>query len=83
MQANQMQTDGQAGRAREQRSYGGRTFENRNGVWTDTAYRGQATTNVRRGSEDYKKLDSGLRSIADQLSGTIIVVWKEKAYRIQ
>jgi hypothetical protein len=83
MQANQVQLDGQAGRAREQRSAGGRTFENVNGVWTDTAYRGQATTGVRRGSDDYKKLDSGLRSIAERISGTIIVVWKDKAYRIQ
>jgi hypothetical protein len=83
MQSNQVQLDGQAGRAREQRSAGGRTFENVNGVWTDIAYRGQATTNVRRGSDDYKKLDSGLRSIAERISGTIIVVWKDKAYRIQ
>lgn len=83
VQSNQVQLDGQAGRAREQRSAGGRTFENVNGVWTDTAYRGQATTNVRRGSEDYKKLDSGLRSIAERVSGTLIVVWKDKAYRIQ
>lgn len=82
-QANQVQLDGQANRAREQRSAGGRTFENVNGIWTDTAYRGQATTNVRRGSDDYKKLDSGLRSIAERISGTIIVVWKDKAYRIQ
>lgn len=82
MQSNQILIDGQAGRAREQRSAGGRTFENVNGVWTDTAYRGQATTNVRRGSDDYKKLDSGLRSIAERISGTIIVVWKDKAYRI-
>lgn len=83
MQSNQVQLDGQANRSREQRSAGGRTFENVNGVWTDTAYRGQATTNVRRGSEDYKKLDSGLRTIAERISGTIIVVWKDKAYRIQ
>ena len=61
----------------------GKTFNNRNGAWYDSAYRGQATTNYRRGTDDYKKLDRGLRNIADSLGGTVVVVWKEKAYRIQ
>lgn len=65
------------------RSVGGKTFENRNGAWYDRAYRSQATTNVRRGTDEYKKLDKGIRSIADNLGGTVVVVWKEKAYRIQ
>ncbi|MFN0138622.1 MAG: hypothetical protein ACKVQW_00870 [Pyrinomonadaceae bacterium] len=64
------------------RSAGGKKFTNRNGAWYDTAYRGQATTNVRRGTDAYKKLDDGVRSIADSLGGTVIVVWKDKAYRI-
>ena len=65
------------------RLVGGKRFENRNGAWYDSAYRGQGTNNVRRGTDAYKKLDGGLRNIADTLGGTIVVVWKEKAYRIQ
>lgn len=65
------------------RSAGGRTFEDRNGVWTDTAYRGQAVTVYKRGSDSYKKLDSGIRSIADQLGGTVIIVAGSRAYKIQ
>jgi hypothetical protein len=34
---------------------------------------------VARGSEDFEKLDSGLRSIAQQFSGPVVVVWKGKA----
>ena len=64
------------------RSAGGKTFEKRNGAWYDSAYHGQATTSVRRGTDAYKKLDKGLRSIGDNLGGTVVVVWKEKAYRI-
>jgi hypothetical protein len=65
------------------RQVSGKNFNRRDGVWYDAAYSGQATTDVRRGSSEYKKLDSGLRSIANSLSGTVVVVWKSKAYRIQ
>jgi hypothetical protein len=65
------------------RRVGGKDFQFRNGAWYDTAYRGQGTTNVRRGSDDYKKLDSGLRSIAESLDGVVVTVWGGKAYRIQ
>ncbi len=61
---------------------GGKKFENRDGAWYDTAYRSQGTTNVRRGTDDYQKLDAGLRSIAQSISGTVVIVWKGKAYRI-
>ena len=64
------------------RSVGGKTFANRNGAWYDTMYAGQSVKMVRRGSDDFKKLDSGLRNIANELYGTVIVVWKGKAYRI-
>ena len=67
----------------ETTSVGGRTFKRTNGAWIDSAYRGQTTTNVSRGSSEYRKLDSGVRSIAENLGGTVIIVWKEKAYRIQ
>ena len=65
------------------RVVGGKTFNNRDGAWYDSAYRGQATANYRRGTDTYTKLDRGLRSIADNLGGTVVIVWKERAYRIQ
>ena len=65
------------------RSVGGRTFENRNGVWTDSAYRDQATTVIRRNTDNYKKLDKGIRSIADQIGVTVIIMSGQRAYRIQ
>ena len=60
-----------------------KNFTRSGGVWYDSNYKGQSTINVRRGSNEYKNLDSGLRSIAESLSGTVVVVWKTKAYRIQ
>jgi hypothetical protein len=65
------------------RRAGGKTFRNSNGAWYDSAYHGQSTTNVRRGSDEFKKLDAGLRSIANDLGGVVVIVWKDKAYRIQ
>ena len=62
---------------------GGKKFELRDGVWYDTAYRGQATTNVRRGTDAFLRLDSGLRSIAETIGGTSVIVWSGKAYRVQ
>jgi hypothetical protein len=61
----------------------GKNFSKRDNVWYDSSYSGQATTNVRRGTEDYRKLDRGLRTIAESLDGVVVVVWKSKAYRIQ
>jgi hypothetical protein len=72
-----------AARSDSARRFGGRTFQRKEGVWYDSNYHGQATINVSRGTDSYKKLDSGLRSIADSMSGTVVVVWKSKAYRIQ
>ncbi len=62
---------------------GGKTFERKQGVWYDTTFQGRPTINVRRGTEEYNKLDGGLRSIANALGGTVVVVWGAKAYRIQ
>ncbi|MGC2234616.1 MAG: hypothetical protein WA584_00460 [Pyrinomonadaceae bacterium] len=67
----------------ETTSVGGKTFRRANNVWYDAAYGNQPTTNITRGTSEYKKLDSGLRSIAENLGGTVVVVWKSKAYRIQ
>lgn len=78
---------GSAGqRSQETRSVGGRKFRRQGGAWVDTAYAsGRATVNVTRGSEQYRALladEPGLRAIADQLGGEVIVVWKGRAYRI-
>jgi len=62
---------------------GGKTFELKQGVWYDTAFQGQKTKNVRRSSDDYRKLDGGLRSIADTIGGTVVVIWNGKAFRVQ
>jgi len=67
----------------ETRKVGDKTFRRDGGVWYDAAYNGQSTTNVARGTKEFGRLDSGLRSIAENLSGTIVVVWKSKTYRIQ
>jgi hypothetical protein len=74
-----------AGKAEERRSVSGKQFVSRDGAWIDVAYRSQATTNIKRGSEQYRALiadEPGLRAIANQLSGEVIVVWKGRAYRI-
>jgi hypothetical protein len=61
----------------------GKTFNRRNNVWYDANYNQQSTINITRGTEKYKKLDKDLRTIIENLGGTVIVVWKDKAYRIQ
>jgi hypothetical protein len=60
----------------------GKTFNRIRGVWYDSAYKQQSTTNVKRNTEAFNKLDSGVKTIANKLSGTVVVVWKTKAYRI-
>lgn len=67
----------------ETRSVGSKSFRKVGGVWTDTSYTGGSTKNVKRGSDDYKKLDDGLQNIGNSLSGTVIVVWGGKNYKIQ
>ena len=61
----------------------GKTFERKDRVWYDISFQGRPTINVRRGTPEFNRLDGGLRSIANSLSGTIVVVWGAKAYRIQ
>lgn len=61
----------------------GKTFNRRDNVWYDSAYNNQPTTNITRGTKDYNKLDSDLRQTVERLGGTVVIVWKSKAYRIQ
>lgn len=65
------------------RQVNGKTFIRKNNTWTDSRYKGQRTTKVRRGTSQYRNLDSGLRSISDELRGTVVIVWKSKAYEIK
>lgn len=81
MQSNQVNTN--VGEMPVTRSVRGKTFNNRDGAWYDSAYRGQATISVTRGTDEFRKLDEGIRSIANSISGVVVVVWKDKAYRIR
>lgn len=71
----------------ETRHVMGRHFTREGGAWVDMAYESsRATINVARGSEQYRALvadEPGIRTIAEQLDGVVIVVWKSRAYRIQ
>jgi hypothetical protein len=71
----------------ETRSVMGRHFTREGGAWVDTAYEAsRATIRLARGSEQYRALvadEPGIRTIAEQLDGVVIVVWKGRAYRIQ
>lgn len=69
----------------DMRRVGGRNFRRQGGAWVDTAYNpSRPTTNVHRGSEQYRTLvadEPGLRTITDQLGGEVFVVWKSRSYR--
>ena len=69
------------------RSVGGRRFRRQSGAWVDTAYDSDsAIVNVKRDSEQYRALvgdEPGIKNIAEQLEGTIIIVWKGRTYRIR
>lgn len=65
----------------------GRRFAREGNAWIDTAYESpRATINIKRGSEQFRALvadEPGLGAIADRLKGVVIVIWKNRAYRIQ
>ena len=66
------------------RSVKGRKFQQRGNALVDVKFKASMSIrNIARGSDEYDALDSGLRSIAQQLSGEVVVVWKGKAYRIR
>jgi hypothetical protein len=73
----------QTSNAGESRSVGGKIFNNVGGIWFDSAVGKQKQKTVRRGTSEYQKLDAGLRSIADSLGGTVVILWGGRAYRIQ
>ena len=69
------------------RTVSGRRFRRQGGVWIDTAFQSSsATTLLTRGSEQFRALvadEPGIRAIAAQLPGEVVVVWKGRAYRIR
>ena len=70
----------------ETRSVVGHQFQRRGALWVDATYDSRATVNVTRGSEQYRALvadEPAIKTIADQLDGEIIVMWKNRAYRIR
>ena len=68
---------------RETTSVGGKIFNRRNNVWYDAAYNEQPTVNLTRGTKEYKKLDKNLRLTVENLGGTVVILWKNTAYRIR
>ena len=78
--------DKQAKASSDVKTIAGRKFQHDGDKWVDTDFDGRATVVVRRGSEQYRALVSDepkLKTIADSLEGTVIVVWKGRAYRFQ
>src|SRR5205085_5868509 len=69
----------------ETRTVGGHRFRRQGNVWVDTAYNSsRPAINVARGSEQYRALladEPGLRTITQHLSGEVVVVLGNKAYR--
>jgi hypothetical protein len=69
--------------APETRSVGSRKFRRQGNSWVDAKFKASMTLkSISRESSEFASLDSGLRSIAQQISGEVIVVWKGKAYLI-
>ncbi|MDX6445471.1 MAG: hypothetical protein QOH71_2545 [Blastocatellia bacterium] len=68
----------------ETRSAGGRKFRRQGNAWVDAKFKSSMPLkSISRGSSEFGALDSGLRSIAQQLGGQVTVVWKNKAYVIK
>ncbi len=71
----------------ETRAVAGRRFRRQGSLWVDTAYHsGLALTIVSRGSEQYRALvadEPAIRTVAEQLPGEVILVWKARGYRIR
>ena len=70
----------------EIRTVSGKRFRHQGNTWIDTAYESsRRTINVARGSEQFRALiadEPAIRTIAEKLSGVVIVVSNGRAYRI-
>jgi len=82
-----LQVDGVDDAKANTRTVAGRRFRKQGGVWVDTAYdSSKDAVTLARGSEQYRALvadEPSIKTIADQLEGEIIVVWKGHTYRIR
>ena len=71
----------------ETRSVAGRRFRKEGSVWIDTDYNSsRSAMTLARGSEQFRALiadEPQIKTIADQLDGEIIVIWKGRVYRIR
>jgi hypothetical protein len=68
----------------ETRSAGGHKFRRQGNGWVDTKFKpSMPLKSIARGSSEFNDLDSGLRAIAQQVGGQVLVVWKNKAYLIK
>ncbi len=73
-----------SGEESETRSVGGHKFRRQGNAWVDAKFKSSmGLKSISRGSEEFTALDSGLRSIAQQVGGEVIIVWKGKAYMIR
>jgi hypothetical protein len=71
-------------KAPETRSVRGHKFRRQGNAWIDVKFKSSmAVINVARGSDEFRSLNSELRSITEQLGGEVIVVKSGKAYRIK
>lgn len=79
--------DGRASNAAETRTVAGREFRRDGDAWVETRYNSSmAVANYKRGSESFRALVADIPEIgrvAEQLRGTVIVVARGRAYRIQ
>lgn len=71
----------------ESRTVAGRRFIRYKGIWTDSKYEStMSVVNVARGSEQYRALvadEPEIATIADQLKGEILLVWKGRVYHLK
>jgi hypothetical protein len=73
-----------SGEESETRSVGGHKFRRQGNAWVDAKFKSSmGLKSISRGSEEFAALDSRLRSIAQQVGGEVIIVWKGKAYLIR
>ncbi|HMJ25722.1 MAG TPA: hypothetical protein VK475_07830, partial [Pyrinomonadaceae bacterium] len=78
------QSPAQEAKPADTRSAGGRKFRRQGNGWVDSKFKSSMPLkSISRGSSEFNELDSGLRSIAQQIGGQVIVVWKNKAYLIK
>lgn len=72
----------QKSESRDIKRFDGKTFELLNGIWIDTAYRGEPVTIVKRRSDSFRSLDKEIQSAVEAIGTPIIIKWGNRALRI-